>query len=43
MCGQSPSLSGSLSVSAVVILATGILSLRWIYWQHAPLPPQPAL
>lgn len=43
VCGQSPSLSGILSVSAVVILATGILSLRWIYWQHAPLPPRPAL
>lgn len=36
MCGQSPSRRVILGVSAVVILATGILSLRWIYWQHPP-------
>lgn len=36
VCVQSSSLSGILSVRAVVILATGILSLRWIYWQHVP-------
>lgn len=38
-CGQSSTLCGLLSVSAAVIVAAGILSLRWIYWQHAPHPP----
>lgn len=38
-CSQSPSLSGVLSVSAVVILAAGIPSLRWIYWHYSPSFP----
>lgn len=38
-CSQSPSLSGILSVSAVVILAAGIPSLRWIYWHYTPSFP----
>lgn len=32
-----------VAVSAVVTLATGILSLRWISWQHAALLSWPAL
>lgn len=38
-CVVSNSLCGAFSVIAEVILTTRILSLGWIYWQHAPSLP----